>query len=39
MNSKELEKKITNEEIGISYILVGDYYLPNLVWKQEKRLY
>ena len=36
-NSKELKKEYTNEETGISYTLVGDYYVPNLVVpKQEK---
>ena len=37
MDSKELKKEYTNEETGISYTLVGDYYVPNLVApKQEK---
>jgi len=26
----ELAKQITDEQTGISYTLVGDYYLPNL---------
>lgn len=27
MDSKELKKEYTNEKTGISYTLVGDYYL------------
>ena len=38
MNSKELKKKFTDERTGISYTLVGDYYLPNLVLKPEEKV-
>lgn len=38
MDSKELKKEYTNEKTGISYTLVGDYYLPNLVLKQEEKV-
>ncbi len=31
----ELQKHYTNEQTGISYVLVGDYYLPNLVMSNE----
>ena len=37
MKNEELEKEITDKKTGISYTLVGDYYIPNLaVPKQEK---
>ena len=38
MDSKELKKEYTNEETGISYTLVGDYYMPNLVLKPEEKV-
>lgn len=38
MDSKELKKEYTNEKTGISYTLVGDYYVPNLVLKQEEKV-
>lgn len=38
MNSKELKKEYTNKETGISYTLVGDYYMPNLVLKPEEKV-
>lgn len=38
MNNKELKKEYKNEKTGISYTLVGDYYLPNLVLKQEEKV-
>lgn len=38
MNSIELKKEFTDEETGISYTLVGDYYVPNLVLKQEEKV-
>lgn len=28
MKNKELKKEFTDEKTGISYTLVGDYYLP-----------
>ena len=37
MKNEELEKEITDKKTGISYTLVGDYYIPNLTMpKQEK---
>ena len=37
MKKEELEKEITDKKTGISYTLVGDYYIPNLTMpKQEK---
>ena len=37
MKNEELEKEITDKRTGISYTLVGDYYIPNLTMpKQEK---
>ena len=38
MENKELEKEITDEKTGISYTLVGDYYLPNLKLQQEEKI-
>lgn len=38
MNSKELKKEFTDENTGISYTLVGDYYLPNLVLEPEEKV-
>ena len=38
MNSKELKKEFTDERTGISYTLVGDYYLPNLVLEPEEKV-
>lgn len=32
----ELEKHITDEKMGISYTLCGDYYLPDLSLPEEK---
>ena len=31
-----MEKHITNEQTGITYTLVGDYYIPDLVLPTEK---
>ncbi len=38
MENKELKKKITDEKTGISYTLVGDYYIPNLKLEQEEKV-
>ena len=38
MENKELEKEITDEKTGISYTLVGDYYLPNLKLEQKEKV-
>ena len=38
MDSKELKKEYTNEKTGISYTLVGDYYMPNLVLEPEEKV-
>ena len=38
MDSKELKNEYTNKKTGVSYTLVGDYYLPNLVLKQEEKV-
>lgn len=32
------KNEYTDEKIGINYTLVGDYYLPNLVLKQEEKV-
>ena len=37
MKNEELKKEITDEKTGISYTLIGDYYIPNLtIPRQEK---
>ena len=38
MEKKELKERFIDEKTGISYTLVGDYYLPNLVLKQEEKV-
>ena len=38
MKNEELEKEITDEKTGISYTLVGDYYLPTLKLEQEEKV-
>lgn len=38
MKNEELKKEYTDEKTGISYTLVGDYYLPNLTLKQEEKI-
>lgn len=37
MNSKELKNEYTDEKTGINYTF-RDYYLPNLVLKQEEKV-
>ena len=38
MENKELKESYIDERTGIEYRLVGDYYLPNLVMKQEEKI-
>ena len=38
MDCKELKKEIVDEKTGISYTLVGDYYMPNLYLKPEEKI-
>ena len=38
MENKELKKEITDEKTGISYTLVGDYYIPNLKLEREEKV-
>ena len=38
MKNKELKESYIDEKNGIEYRLVGDYYIPNLVLKQEKNI-
>ena len=38
MNSKELKKEIVDEKTGISYTLIGDYYIPNLYLEPEEKI-
>ena len=35
---EKLKKEITDEKTGISYTLVGDYYIPNLKLEQEEKV-
>ena len=38
MKNEEFKKEFTDEKTGISYTLVGDYYLPNLILEQEEKI-
>lgn len=38
MKNENLKKEFTDENTGISYKLVGDYYLPNLTLEQEEKI-
>ena len=38
MKNEEVKKEFTDEKTGISYTLVGDYYLPNLTLEQEEKI-
>ena len=38
MKNEELKKEFTDEKTGISYTLVGNYYLPNLTLEQEEKI-
>ena len=38
MKNENLKKEFTDEKTGISYTLVGDYYLPNLTLEQEEKI-
>ena len=38
MKNKELKESYIDETTGIEYRLVGDYYIPNLVLKQDKKI-
>ena len=38
MKNQELVKEFIDERTGISYTLVGDYYLPNLVLDSEEKI-
>ena len=38
MKNKELKESYIDETTGIEYRLVGDYYIPNLVLKQEEKI-
>ncbi len=38
MKKEELKKEFTDEKTGISYTLVGDYYLPNLFLEPEEKV-
>ena len=38
MKNEELKKEFTDEKTGISYTLVGDYYLPNLYLETEEKI-
>ena len=38
MENKELKDKFIDEKTGIEYIRNGDYYLPNLVLAEQKKI-
>ncbi len=38
MKNEEFKKEFTDERTGISYTLVGDYYLPNLYLEPEEKI-
>ena len=38
MKNKELKESYIDETTGIEYKLVGDYYMPNLVFKLEEKI-
>ena len=38
MKNEEFKKEFTDKKTGISYTLVGDYYLPNLKLEQEEKI-
>ena len=38
MKNEELKKEFIDEKTGISYTLVGDYYIPNLVLEPEEKI-
>lgn len=38
MENKELRESYIDEKNGIEYMLVGDYYVPNLILKKEEKI-
>ena len=38
MENKELKDRFIDEKTGIEYIRTGDYYLPNLVLAEQKKI-
>ena len=38
MENEELKKEITDEKTGISYTLIGDYYIPNLTIPEQEKI-
>lgn len=38
MKNENLKKEYTDEETGISYTLIGDFYLPNLYLEPEEKI-
>lgn len=38
MENEKLKKEYTDEKTGISYTLVGDFYLPNLYLELEEKI-
>ena len=38
MENEELKERFIDERTGIEYIRNGDYYLPNLTIKKEKKI-
>jgi hypothetical protein len=38
MKNKELKENYIDEKNGIEYRLVGDYYVPNLIFEKEEKI-
>ena len=38
LKNKELKESYIDEKNGIEYRLVGDYYVPNLIFKKEEKI-
>lgn len=39
MENKELKERFIDEKTGIEYIRQGDYYIPNLVLSNQKKIH
>ena len=38
MENKEIKESYINEEIGIEYKKVGDYFVPNIILEQKEKV-
>ena len=39
MNNEELKERFIDEKTGIEYVRQGDYYIPNLVLPEQKKIH